>query len=147
MGGGSNVPQGWQISEREIDKFGAAIGDIEKDHGGIDKGVVGVELGVEGAGVVPKGGVFDGDGAGGVNVPGEFVDLDDVDALAVRVGFDLLDVTAKIANFVEGVPGSHLEFDFVLDIGNFHGDVEEVLVWVGEGDVVMDRGGGCAGEE
>ena len=46
----------------------------------------------------------------GLDVPGELVEFFDVDALAIGVGFDLLDVAAEIANFVESVPGGHLEF-------------------------------------
>ena|ERR1700687_2547588 len=87
----------------------AAVWHVQEDHCGVDEGMLGIELGVEGAGIVPEGGVFYGDGAAGVELPGELVELFDGDFLAVGVGFDLLDVAAEIAYFVERVPGRHLE--------------------------------------
>ena len=58
------------------------------------------------------------------------------------IGFDLLDVAAEIADFVERVPGGHLESYLPPDVGNFHGDVEEMLFGMGERDFVADGGVG-----
>jgi hypothetical protein len=109
--------------------------------------MIGVELRVEGADVVPEGGVFYGNGAVGFYGPGELVELFDRDLLAVCGGFDLLNVTAEIADLVKGVPRGHLEFELVVNAGDFHGDVEKVLFRIGEGDFVADGGGGGGGEE
>jgi len=40
-----------------------------------------------------------------------------------------------------------LECEFAVDIGDFHGDLEEMLFGVGEGELVADFSVGGGGEE
>ena len=104
-------------------------------------------MGVERAGFVPKRVVGDGDGARAFDAPGEFVELFNGRSLAVDSGLDLLDVAAEIANFIKGVPGSHLQAKFVMNLGDLHGNVKEVLFGMSEGDGVGNCGGGRSRKE
>src|SRR5271169_4534678 len=109
--------------------------------------MIGIELGVERADIIPEGGVFYRDGAVSFDLPGELVELFNSDSLAVGVGLDLLDVAAEVADFVEGVPCGHLKFYAVMDVRDFHGDAEEMLLGVGDRDLVANRCVGGSGEE
>lgn len=145
--GGSDPPTVGDGDKGKVTGFRTAIGNVQEDHCGVDKGVLGIELGVEGAGVVPESGVVDGDGADGFDVPGELIKLFDGDSLAVGEGFNLLHVTAEVADFIECVPGSHLKRQFALHVRDFHGDTEQVLFRMGERDLVADGGVGMSGEK
>jgi hypothetical protein len=67
--------------------------------------------------------------------------------LPVGKSLDLLNVTAEIANFVERVPGSHLELQLSLHIRDFHGDVEKVLLGMRKRDLIADGGVRARGEK
>jgi len=127
--------------------FGAAVGDVHENHRGIDESMLRVELGVERAGVVPEGSVLHGDCAGASNAPGEFVEFFDGGELAINGGLYLLDVAAKIADLIESVPSRHLKSELPVDVRDFHGDVEEVLLGLGKGDLIADGGTSREGEE
>ena len=122
--------------------FGTTIVDIKKDHRGIDEGVFRVELGIERADVVPEGSVLDGDSAAGSHAPSEFVEFFDRDRTAVGEGGDLFNVAAEIADFVESIPGGHLDFQLALNVGDFQGDMEEVLLGMSKRDAIKNRGVG-----
>src|SRR4029077_7041825 len=78
-----NSPSVWNICKSATGFFMAAIGDIHEDHGGINEGVFGVELGCEGAGFVPESVVLNGDRPRASNAPGLFVEFLD----GQRAGF------------------------------------------------------------
>jgi len=104
----------------KLARFRTPIGDVEQNHCQINEGVVGIELRVEGPGVIPKSGVLNSDCASSFDLPGELVEFFYSDFLPVGKSLDLLNVTAEIANFVERVPGSHLELQLSLYIRDFH---------------------------
>src|SRR5258707_4991140 len=88
--GGSDNPFRGDIMKRENILFGAAIGDIKKNHCWIDEGVVGIKLRAERAGIIPKSVVRNLEGAARLDAPGELVEFFDGRRLAVHGGHGAL---------------------------------------------------------
>src|ERR1700721_372229 len=123
---------------RETALFVATTRNIEKNHRRIDECVFGVELRTERPGVVPKGVVGNFDRAVGSNAPRELVQLFNGELASVGGGGNALHMAAEIANLVEGVPGGHLKVHAVFHLGDFDGDVEEMLFGMRERDFVAN---------
>ncbi len=145
-GSRADLPSIGKIVQGEDALLVATFWDVEKNQRRVDKGVFGIELGAERARIVPESGIGNFYRARGIDVPGELVEFGDFDFLVVGEGFDLLDVTAEVADLVKGVPRGHLEIHFAVDIGDFHRDAKEVLLWMGQRDGVVDCGGGWGGD-
>src|SRR6266403_5709133 len=133
-----HAPLQWDFRQRHPARFGAATGDIEKNHSRIDEGVVGIKLRAERAGIVPKSVIRNLERAARLDAPGELVEFFDGRRLAVHSGRDALNVAAEITNFVKSVPSGHLELHTILYIRDFHSDVEEMLLGMKEGDGVTN---------
>ena len=67
---------------------------------------------------------IDFDGTLAFDSPGLLVQLLDFRLLTARAGFDLTQVTAEIANLVQGVPCGHLYRESIRNIGHTHAHVE-----------------------
>src|ERR1043166_640833 len=104
----SDFPILREIANQQRDGFAAAIGNVQKDHGGIDESVFFVELRSEWTWRIPENRVADRYGARGASAPGELIQFFSSQGFALRFGGELLDTAAEITNLVEGVPSRHL---------------------------------------
>jgi hypothetical protein len=72
------------------------------------------------------------------NSPGKFVEFVDSKRLRAGKGLDALDTAAEIADFIERIPGGHLQDKFTMNVGNIDGDVEKMLRRLSERNVVRN---------
>src|SRR5436309_15577877 len=89
-----------------------AIRDVHQDHRGIDKGVLTIELRGERAVFIPIGIIADRNGPLPRYPPGLLIQLFNGPYFCTSKGRNIVDVTAEVANLIEGVPCRHLHGDF-----------------------------------
>ena len=70
--------------------------------------------------------------------PCELVEFFDGQRLAVGFGGELLDTTTEIADLIQSVPGGQLQGEFAVNVGDRHGDVEEMFGRLRERDFVLN---------
>ncbi len=139
-----NAPAQGQIAELHCRVFAAAFGNIAEDHGEIDESVLGVELRIERAGIVPETRVLDANLALApgetFDAPGFFIKAAHQQRVAGCVGgAEIADAISEVTNLVKRVPCRHPHHDTALHAGDDHSHAKLVLRGMRERYFVANR--------